>query len=137
MDVAVAAAELALLGDWGAACREDQRDVVAAHVDQVVDRVRRADVDVQHHRLGLAGHRIGAVGHRHREILVRDHQRRRHLGVGQLGAAERLDDRREVGARVGEEIVDTVVGEGAEEGLSGDGWAALALGALRGRLCHG
>ena len=131
VDVAVAAAELALLGDRRAAGGEDQRDVVAVEVDDVVDGVGGADVDVQHHRLRPAGHGVGAVRHGDREVLVRDHQRLRHLGVGLLGAAEGLDDRREVGARVGEEIVDAVVGERAQERLSGDRRALVALGALR------
>ena len=135
VDVAVAAAELALLGDRRAAGGEDQRDVVAVEIDQVVDGVGGADVDVQHHRLRPAGHGIGAVRHRDREILVRDHQRLRHLGVGLLGAAEGLDDRREIGARIGEEIVDAVIGERPQERFAGDRRAFLGVGPLRGRLC--
>ncbi len=75
VDVAVAAAELALLGDRRAAGGEDERDVVAVEIDDVVDGVGGADVDVQHHRLRPAVHRIGAVRHGDREVLVRDDQR--------------------------------------------------------------
>src|SRR5262249_60175351 len=46
----------------------------------------------------------------------------RNLCVGLLGAAEGLDDRREVRARIGEEIVGAVIGQGAQERLGGDCW---------------
>ena len=62
---------------------------------------------------------------------MRNDQRRRHLGVRLLGAAERLDHGREIGARIGEEIIDAVVGERAQEGLSGDRGTVLHVGALR------
>ena len=39
-----------------------------------------------------------------------------------LRAAEGLDDRREVRARIGEEIIDAVIGERAQERLGGDCW---------------
>ncbi len=130
VDVAVAAAELALLGDRRASRGEDQRNAVAVEIDDVVDRVGGADVDVQHHALRLAAHRIGAMRHRHREVLVRDHQRRRYLGIRLLGAAVGLDDRREIGARIGEEIVDAVVGQRPQEGLSRDRRARVDVGSL-------
>ena len=51
VDLARARAELALLGDRRAPGREDQRHAVAREVDQVVDRVAGADVDMHHHGL--------------------------------------------------------------------------------------
>ena len=58
--------------------------------------------------------------HRDREIFVRHQHRPWHLGVGLLGAAERLDDRREIGAGIAEEIVDAVIGQRSQEGLGGN-----------------
>ena len=89
-------------------------------VGEIVDRVGGADIDMHHHRLRPAVHQVGAVRHGDREILVRHQHRLRHLGVGLLGAAEGFDDRREVGAGIGEEIIDAVVGERAQERLGGD-----------------
>jgi hypothetical protein len=80
---------------------------------------------------GMLSRLRGAVRHGDREILVRNDQRRGHLGVRLLGAAEGLDDRREIGAGIGEEIIDAMIGQRAEEGLSGDRRAFVALGALR------
>ena len=81
VDLARARAELALLGDRRAAGREDQRHAVAREIDQIVDRVAGADIDVDHHGLRPAGHRVGAMRHRDREVLVRHQHRARQLGV--------------------------------------------------------
>ena len=99
---------------------QEQRHAVAREVGDIVDRVGGADIDMHHHRLRPAGHQVGAMRHGDREILVRHKDRLRHLGVGCAARLEGLDDRREVGARVGEEIVDAMGGERAQENLARD-----------------
>ena len=120
VDRADARAEAALLGDRRAAGGQDQRHAVARQVGEIVDGVGGADIDVHHHRLRAAGHQIGAVRHGDRQVLVRHQNRLRHLGVGLLGAAEGFHDRRKVGAGIGEEIIDAVIGERAQERFGGD-----------------
>ncbi len=101
VDLARARAELALLGDRRAPGREDQRHAVAREVDQVVDRVAGADVDMHHHGLRAAGLRVGAVRHRDREILVRHQDRPRQFHITAARARKTLDDRRKVRAGIG------------------------------------
>ena len=115
-----ARAERALLGDRRAAGGENQRHAVARQVGEIVDRVAGADIDMHHHRLRAAVHQIGAVRHGDREVLMRHQNGLGHLGVGLLGAAEGFDDRREIGARIAEEIIGAVIGERAQEGFGGD-----------------
>ena len=115
-----ARAERTLLGDRRAAGGEDQRHAVARKIGEIVDGIGGADIDVHHHRLRMAGHQVGAVRHADREIFVRHQHRLRHLGVGFFGAAEGFDDRRKIGARIAEKIIDAVIGERAQEGLGGD-----------------
>ena len=118
----VARAERSFFGDRRAAGAEDQRHPVARQVGEVVDGVGGADIDVHHHRLRAAGHQIGAVRHGDRQVLVRNQDRLRHLGIGLLGAAEGFHDRRKIGAGIAEEIIDAVVGERAQERFGGDRW---------------
>ena len=120
LDRARARAERAFLGDRRAAGGEDQRHAVARQVEQIVERIGGAGGGVHHHRLRAAVHQVGAVRHGDGEIFVRHQDRLRHLGIGFLGAAEGFHDRREIGARVAEEIIDAVIGERAQEGLGGD-----------------
>jgi hypothetical protein len=58
--------------------------------------------------------------HRDREVLVRHQDGLRHFRVGLFGAAERLDDRREISARVAEEVIGAVIGERAQKRLGGN-----------------
>ena len=122
MDRARARAERALLGDRRAPGAEDERRAVARQVGEVVDGVGGADIDVHHHRLRVAVHQVGAMRHGDREIFMRHQNGSGYLGVGLLGAAEGFHDRREIGAGIGEEIIDAVVGERAQEALRGDHW---------------
>jgi len=57
--------------------------------------------------------------HRHRRVLVRHHDRPRHRPVAALGARERLDQRREIGAGIDEQIVDPVRGKSIQLILGG------------------
>ena len=106
-------------GDRRAPGGEQDRHVLARGVDQPVERVRGADADVHHHRLRPPGHHGVAVRHGDAHVLVRhDHDLRQApaellpLGVG-------LDQRREVGAAVGEEVLDAARREQAEPGVRG------------------
>ena len=120
VDGARARAERTLFGDRRSARSKDQRHAVARKIDQVVDGIGGADVDMHHHRLRTPGHQISAVRHADREVFVRHQNRFRHLGVGLLGAGEGFDDGREVGAGIAEEVIDAVIGKPAQEGLGGD-----------------
>ncbi len=91
--------------------------MVAARVHEGVERIAGARGGVDHHRLGMSIHHVDPVRHRHRGVLVRDHHRLRNGGTLLLTAREGLDDRREVGAGIGEEVVDAVRLEGAQQHL--------------------
>ena len=123
VDLPRARAECAFLGDWRATGREDQRHTIARKVDQVVDRVPGADVDMHHHGLGAAGLRVGTMRHRDREIFVRHQDRPRQFHVAATPARKTFDDRRKVGAGIAEEIVDAVLGERAEKHFARDRFA--------------
>ena len=75
VDLAVARAEAAFLGDRGAAGGDDHRRAVAREIGDIVDGVGGADIDMHHHALRPPGHQIDAMRHRDREVLVR-HQYR-------------------------------------------------------------
>ena len=120
VDRAVARADMAGLGERGAAGGEQQRDVVARRVHQAVDGVAGADRDVDHDGGRLAAGAVVAVRHRHRDVLVRHGDELRDLAVAAGVARDRLDDRREVGARIGEHVVDAAVGEAPDIGFRGD-----------------
>ena len=57
------------------------------------------------------------MGHRDREILMHRDHRLGGLSAARLGLGEGLDDRREISARIGEEIFDAALGEEREIGL--------------------
>ena len=134
MDRPAARTEAALFGDGRAAGGEQQRHAIPAQVDDVVDGVGGADIDVHHHGLGPAGHQVGAMRHGDREVLVRHQYRSRHLGVRVAGPAEGFDDRRKVGARIGEEEIDAMLGERPQEDLAGNGCARGGLSVRQGIL---
>ncbi len=117
-----ARAEGAFLGDRRAPGGENERDAIARQVGEIVDRVGRADIDVNHHGLRMSGHQIGAMRHADREVFVRDEHGPRDLGIGLFGAAEGFHDRRKVGAGIGEEILDAVIGQCAQECFGGNRW---------------
>ena len=81
VDLARARAERALLGDRRAPRRQDQRHAVAREIDQIVERVSGADIDVHHHGLRPSGHDGGAMRHRDREVLVRHQHGRGSLAL--------------------------------------------------------
>jgi hypothetical protein len=63
------------------------------------------------------------VRHRDRKVLVRHQHRARQLCIASAAARKRLDDRRKIGARIGEEIIDAMLGERAQKHLPGDRFA--------------
>ncbi|CAN5785418.1 hypothetical protein BH23PSE1_BH23PSE1_18320 [soil metagenome] len=126
-----ARAEAARLGDGRAARHQQHRHMLARRVDRADRAVGEADIGVQHHRLGAAGHRVVAVRHAHRGVLVRDDEGARQRGPRGGGLGQPLDDRREVGAGVGEDDID------AERLQPGEDGAAGRHGAGRVALVHG
>ena len=106
VDVAVAAAEDAPLGKRRAAGREEDGHLRPRGIDDAAEGIGGADDHVHHHRLRPPRDHGIAVGHRHRRHLVGHGDRPRQgltlgpaLGIG-------LDDRREVRAGIGEEVLD-------------------------------
>jgi hypothetical protein len=108
LDVARARAEMAGLRQRRASGHEHHRHIVARRVDQRVDGVAGADIGVHHHRLRLARDHVDAVRHGDRRRLVRHQHRPRHRGAAVRGAGEAFDDRGEIGAGIGKEVVDPV-----------------------------
>ena len=80
--------------------------MVASGVDRADGAVGEPDIGMQHHRLGAAGHQIIAMRHAHRRVLMRDDERSRQVDAFGGGLGQAFDDRREVGAGIGEDIVD-------------------------------
>ena len=105
------------LGQRSPAGGEDDRHVLARRVGDAADRVGGPHIDVDHHRLRLAGGEEVAMRHRDCEILVRHRHRRRRAGPLGGGFGQRLDDRGEIGPRVAEQIVDAPVLEEREIGF--------------------
>src|SRR5665213_41536 len=70
----------------------------------------------------LVPHENLAVAMRHgdRQVFVRHQHGLGNLGVGLLGAAEGFHDGWEIGARIGEHVIDAMVGERAQEGFRRD-----------------
>ena len=101
----------------GAPGGEQDRHVLPRSIDESVQRVRRADADVHHHGLRLAGHHRIAVRHRDAEVLVRhdDDLRQRRAELLRLGIG--FGDRREVGAAVREQVLHPAGGEKREPRL--------------------
>ena len=114
VDGQVTAAAMSRLGERRAARGEEQRHTRARRVHHAHQRVGDADVDVDHHRLRPSGGHPVAVRHADRDHLVRHRDRARRGESAALGARQRLDQRREVGAGVGEEEVDAALRERRE-----------------------
>src|SRR5581483_344835 len=114
VDEAAARAELARFGRGRAARRVKDRHVVARGVDDAVDAVRGADVDVHHDRLRAPGRVVVAVRHADGDVLVRHDERTRDARAALGAAREAFHDRGEIGARVREQVVDAVRAETLE-----------------------
>ena len=70
-----------------------------------------------HDRRHPPGNHGVAVRHRQRQVLVRGDQRLGCRGAGPRRFGERLDERREVGSPVGEQVVDPALGEKCQIGF--------------------
>ena len=117
VDVDVAGSRKAALGQRRAAGGEQDRYVVTRRIEGAADAVGSADADMHHDRRHPARHHRVAVRHREGEVLVRREHRLRHRHAGPRGFRERLDERREIGARIGEQIFDPTLGEQREIGF--------------------
>ena len=107
VDLTVTGPRQRALGQRRAPGREQDRRVGSGGVDDPAGAVGRADVHVHHDDLRPAGDHRVAVGHRDRGDLVRDRQRPgQDLALG-LPLGVGVDDRREVGAGIAEEVLDT------------------------------
>ena len=120
VDVVVARRrERARLGDRRAPRGEEDRHVLARGVDEAVHRVRGAHADVHHHRLRPSGHHGVAVRHGDAHVLVRHDHDLGQAPAELLALGVGLDDRGEVGAAVGEEVVHAAHGEEPHPGVGG------------------
>jgi hypothetical protein len=117
MDVGIARTKGPLLGQWRTPGGKEDRDVGAGCVEDAAERVGGADADMHHDRRHTPRGRRIAMRHRQRQVLVRREQRlrRRLPAMRRLGVG--LDDRREIGAGVGEQIFDAALCEQREIGL--------------------
>ena len=119
MDGAVARGLVPGLGERGATGAENDRHIVARGIHQRADGVGGADRYVHHHDRRLAANPVIAVGHRYGDILMRHRDDARVFAIGAGTARQSLDDRGEIGARIGEHIVDPALGKAGEEGFGG------------------
>ena len=88
------------LGERGPAGGEQDRNAIPAGVD----RVRGAHRHVHHDRGHLSGGEVVAMGHGNGDVLMGNGNRLGQLGLV-LDRRVSLDDRGEVGARVGEDVI--------------------------------
>ena len=127
-------AEAPLFGGWRAARKQQHRDILHRSVDRANGTIGETDIGVRHHHLRFAGGQIIAMRHAHGRAFMRHHQRlwQRHALGG--GLSQPLDDRRKVGARIGEDIVDANGFQtGQQRAASGEGWCiALHLAIIVG-----
>src|SRR5262245_3257141 len=66
---------------------------------------------MDHDSSRLAAGAVVTMRQRHRDVLVRNRKEARILGAITTMAADRFDDRGEIGARIGKYIVDTALAE--------------------------
>ena len=99
------------LSDGRAARHQQDGGVVAVGVGCTIDGVGGADVHVNHHGLWASSDKVNTVGHRNSSVFVRDDNRfrdgPRDLGVC-LSHRKRLDDGREIGTGIAEEILNAM-----------------------------
>ena len=117
VDVDVAGSRKPALGQRRAAGGEQDGYIVARRIERAADAVRSADADMHHDRRDPARHHRVAMPHREGEVLVRCEHRLRHRHAGPRRLRERLDERREIGPRIGEQIFDPAFGKQREIGL--------------------
>ena len=125
LDRAVAGAVRAGLVIGRAAGGEQHRHPGARRVDQAADGVGGADIDMDHDRLGPAGNHRVAVGHADGDVFVGHGDGRGELRAAGFTAGEGFDDRRKIGAGVGEDVVDMPAEPGQQP--AGDGLAARVV----------
>ena len=93
-------------GGRRAARHDDHRDMVAPRVDDRGRAVRQAHVRVQHHCLRASRHLIEPVRHRHGGMFMRDRDGQRQVQPAPLRLDKSFDDRRKIGAGIGEHVAD-------------------------------
>ena len=106
VDLALPASREPRLGDRVAPRGEEHRYPAAGRVDDAAEGVRGADDHVDHDRLWTSRDHGVAVGHPHgRRLMGHRDGAREELAVS-AASRVRLDDRREVGTGVAEEVLD-------------------------------
>ena len=107
-------ARRALLAVRRAACRKQHRHIGTRGIHDAAERIGSADIHMHHDELRPACLQIIAERHRDGDILMRHGHRLRHPPTCRLRLGESLDQRREIGAGIGEEIIDTTIGDERE-----------------------
>ena len=117
MDEGVARSQRIVLEERRAAGGEQHRYVLARRVHDGADAVGSANADMHHHSGQLARDDGVTVCHRQLKVLVRrgDRRWRRRTRYRCFGIA--FNDRREIRAGVGEQILDTTIAENGEIGF--------------------
>src|SRR5262245_6623530 len=110
---------MASLGDRRAASCEQHWNVVAGGVHQPADGVGGTDGNMDHDSRRLAAGAVVTMRHCHRNVLVRNGKEARILGAIAAMAADRLDDRSEIGARIGKYVVNTALAEPRQVSFGG------------------
>jgi hypothetical protein len=118
VDLAAAHAhQTALFRVGRAAGREQHRNIAAPAVDQAANRVRSADIDMHHHRLRPPRLEEITLRHGDGDVLVRHGDGLGHFRAVRLRLRVGLDQRREIGTGIGEEVIDAAVGEQRKIGV--------------------
>jgi len=112
-------AEPALLDRRRAARHQHHRHMVGGRIERTDRAVRQPDIGVQHHGLGPARQEVIAVRHAERGMFMRNGNGLRQGDAGCGGLGEALDDRREIGSGIGEDIVHAERLQAAEDHTAG------------------
>ncbi len=132
VDTRIAAAGAPGLGNRRAAGDQQDRHLVARRVQEAHNAVRQTDIGMQHHRLRLARHHRVAIGHPHRDRLVRDRERLRHVPALGHAIAVGLDDGGKIRAGIGKEIVDARLLHRQDKRIGGGAGRGSGRGSRRG-----
>ncbi len=114
---AARAGQTALFAVRRASGRKDDGKIAAPCVEHAAHGVRHAHIDVNHNELRLAGLQIVAKRHMDGDVLVGHRDGARHLAALRLELGERFNQRRKVGAGVGEQKINAAVGENFDVGV--------------------
>ena len=121
MDDAVAGCGISGLGDRRAPGGQQHGHVFPRRIHDTASRIGGADGHMHHDGGHLAASFPIARSHMDGDIFVRDDHKLGHLATHLAGFGEAFDERRKIGAGIGEDVADPLVAEGLQISLGDRG----------------